>query len=320
VRTNQDNAIVLTTYGRSSGFCIDPVEKKPLHHFLPGTPVLSFGTAGCNLSCRFCQNWDLSRAQNDDTLMEEASPEAIAAAAQRRDCNSVALTYNDPVVFMEYAVDVALACHERGVRTIAVTAGSISSEPRKEFFRHIDAANVDLKSFSDAFYRSVCGGALEPVKETLLYLKHETAVWLEITTLLITGLNDSDRELHELTSWIAEELGPDVPLHLTAFHPDGHMRDLPRTTPATLSRARGIAIDNGLRFVYTGNVRDLDGATTRCPACGGALIIRDGYEIIQYSLTETNACPSCGVICPGVFDTHPGAWGSKRQPVRIGMQ
>ncbi len=317
VRARLDDEIVLATYGRSSGFCIDPIEKKPLDHFLPGTPVLSFGTAGCNLACKFCQNWDISKSRQTDTLADQASPERIAAAAARLGCRSVAFTYNDPVIFLEYAVDVADACHAAGVKTVAVTAGEICPEPRRDFYRSIDAANVDLKGFTDRFYRNVCGGDLTTVKETLEYLKHETAVWLEITTLLIPGENDSDADLDAMTRWIGERLGPDVPLHFTAFHPDYKMLDLPSTPPATLTRARRIARANGLRYVYTGNVRDREGNTTTCHACGETLIGRDGYELTRWNLTPEGTCPACATHCAGRFEAVPGNWGARRQPVRL---
>jgi len=259
VRMRQNDQVVLTTYGRSSGYCVDPVEKKPLNHFLPGSPILSFGTAGCNLGCRFCQNWDISKSREIDTLSDEASPELIAAAAEALGCRSVAFTYNDPVIFMEYAIDVAQACHEKGIKAVAVTAGEICPEPRAEFYRYMDAANVDLKGFTEGFYQKICSGSLAPVLDTLKYLKHETKVWFEITTLLIPGLNDSDAELEAESQWILQNLGPDVPLHFTAFHPDYKMTDLPPTPAATLSRARQIALKNGLHYVYTGNVHDHGG-------------------------------------------------------------
>ena len=195
VRARQGDQMVLTTYGRSSGYCVDPIEKKPLNHFLPGTPVLSFGTAGCNLACKFCQNWDISKSREIHTLADRADPETIAEAAEGLGCRSVAFTYNDPVIFLEYAVDVAAACRERGIKTVAVTAGEICEEPRAEFFAAMDAANVDLKAFTDRFYRKICGARLEPVLDTLRYLRHETDVWFELTTLLIPGENDSPEEL-----------------------------------------------------------------------------------------------------------------------------
>ena len=317
VRACQDGRIVLTTYGRSSGFCVDPIEKKPLNHFLPGTAVLSFGTAGCNLACKFCQNWDISKSRQADTLADAASPEQVARAARSLGCHSVAFTYNDPVIFLEYAVDVAQACHELGIRTVAVTAGEICAEPRAEFFRHMDAANVDLKAFSERFYRQLCGGQLQPVLDTLAYLKHETRVWFETTTLLIPGENDSDAELEEMTRWVVEQLGPDVPMHFTAFHPDWKMMDHPPTPPATLSRARGIARQNGVFHVYTGNVHDREGSSTYCHGCGRELVGRDWYVLHGWHLTSDGHCRSCGEQCPGVFEGEPGTWGARRQPVRL---
>lgn len=317
VRGRQDGRIVLATYGRSSGFCVDPIEKKPLNHFLPGTPVLSFGTAGCNLACKFCQNWDVSKSRETDTLADEATPEVIARAAERLGCASVAFTYNDPVIFLEYAVDVADACHELGLQAVAVTAGEICPEPREEFFRHMDAANVDLKGFTEDFYRRICGGELGAVLDTLRYLKHETDVWFEITTLLIPGENDSDRELDAMTRWVVGELGPDVPLHFTAFHPDYKMLDKPPTPPATLTRARRIALANGVRYAYTGNVHDEDGGSTWCHACGERLIGRDWYVLKEWNLTPEGNCAACGTPCAGRFQPRPGAWGARRVPVRL---
>ena len=317
VRACEKDEIVLTTYGRSSGFCIDPVEKKPLNHFLPGTPILSFGTAGCNLTCKFCQNYDISKSRQFDTLASWASPEAIARTAQDLGCRSVAFTYNDPVIFLEYAIDTAQACRERGIRTVAVTAGYICPEPRVEFFRHMDAANVDLKCFTEDFYRRLCTGHLEQVLETLAYIRHETQTWLEITNLLIPGENDSEGELREMTQWVVEKLGPDVPMHFSAFHPDWKMMDLPPTPKATLTRARRTAINNGVRYAYTGNVHDAEGDTTFCHRCGEALIVRDWYELSAWNLTGDGACAKCGTACAGVFDGSPGDWGRKRQPVRI---
>jgi len=296
---------------------VDPIEKKPLAHFLPGTPVLSFGTAGCNLACRFCQNWDISKSREMDTLADAASPRAIADAAHRLGCRSVAYTYNDPVIFHEYAVDVALACREVGVRSVAVTAGYVLPEPRNELFAVMDAANVDLKAFTETFYREMCAGHLEPVLDTLRYLVQETGVWTEITTLLIPGANDSDAELDTMTRWIAEELGPDVPVHFSAFHPEWRMRDVPSTPPATLQRARHLAMSNGLRYVYTGNVYDPPGQSTWCHACGEKLIGRDGYTLETWKLTADATCPKCGTACAGVFEVRPGTWGARRMPVRL---
>ena len=316
VRAGEGGEVVLTTYGRSSGFCVDPIEKKPLNHFLPGTPVLSFGTAGCNLGCKFCQNWDISKSREIDTIADSASPETLADAALRLGCRSIAFTYNDPVIFLEYAVDVADACRERGVKAVAVTAGYISPGAREELFTHMDAANVDLKSFTDDFYAKTCAGRLRPVLDTLEYLVHETGVWLEVTTLLIPGLNDSDEEIDAETRWLAERLGVDVPLHFSAFHPDWKMLDRPPTPPATLTRAREVALGNGLRHVYTGNVHDRAGQSTYCHACGALLIERDWYELGAWNLTD-GRCGSCGEPCVGVFEERPGTWGGKRLPVRM---
>jgi len=318
VRGRQDDAIVLATYGRSSGFCVDPIEKKPLNHFLPGTPVLSFGTAGCNLFCKFCQNWDISKSREIDTLTDQASPELIAKAAAGLGCRSVAFTYNDPVIFLEYAIDVAAACRERAIRTVAVTAGEICAEPRREFYAAMDAANVDLKGFTERFYRRVCGSELGTVLDTLVYLKRETDVWFEITTLLIPGENDSDSEIDEMTRWIASELGPDVPHHFSAFHPDFKMMDTPPTPPATLTRAREIALSNGLRYVYTGNVHDESGGSTYCHQCGARVIGRDWYVMTDWNLDAAGRCSSCKTPVAGHFEVAPGDWGAKRRPVRLG--
>jgi pyruvate formate lyase activating enzyme len=317
VRACQEGEVVLTSFGRSSGYCVDPIEKKPLDHFLPGTPVLSFGTAGCNLACRFCQNWDISKSREIDTLSDEAPPERIARAAHALGCRSVAFTYNDPVVFLEYAVETAKACHALGVRAVAVTAGYVMPEPRRELFAHMDATNVDLKGFTERFYRKVCSGSLEPVLETLHWLHHETSVWLEVTTLLIPGENDSDGEIEAASRWYAEHLGPDVPWHFTAFHPDYRMLDKPHTPPAALSRARAIARAHGLRFVYTGNVHDEGGQSTLCPGCGEVAIGRDWYVLTAWNLDGSGRCVGCGTQIPGVFDGPPGAWGARRRPVRL---
>lgn len=320
VRGRANDEMVLTTWGRSSGFCIDPIEKKPLNHFLPGTPVLSFGTAGCNLACKFCQNWDISKSRELDRLQDAASPEAIADAALAANCRSVAFTYNDPVIFLEYAVDVAAACRERGLKTVAVTAGYITRTARGEFFSHMDAANVDLKAFTERFYRKVCGGHLEPVLDTLVYLKNEMDVWFEITTLLIPDENDGCAEIEEMTRWIADHLGFDVPLHFTAFHPDWKMTDKPHTPPKTLTRAREIALKNGLRYVYTGNVHDYRGSSTYCRDCGDVLIGRDWYELLTWNVTMRDGkptCANCRAELAGVFEDRPGGWGARRRPIHI---
>jgi len=316
IRQAQAGEIVLTSYGRSSGFCIDPIEKKPLNHFLPGTPVLSFGTAGCNLTCKFCQNWDISKSRQLDTLASHATPEQLAIRAETYGCRSVAFTYNDPVIFMEYAIDIAAACHERDIRSVAVSAGYINPKPRVEFFNAMDAANIDLKGFTQKFYHKICGGSLAPVLDTLLYLKHETSVWFEITTLLIPGQNDASKELEQMTRWVRDNLGAEIPLHFTAFHPDYKMRDIPATSIQILTRAREIALGQGLHYVYTGNVHDPNGDSTWCPQCGGLVIERDWYTLGQWGLNQ-GGCQHCGHPIAGVFEAQPGQWGARRLPVLI---
>jgi pyruvate formate lyase activating enzyme len=317
VRMMEGGRMVLATHGRSSGFCVDPIEKKPLNHFYPGTSVLSFGTAGCNLACKFCQNWDISKSREMDRLMDAADPGAIAAAAVQLGCKSVAFTYNDPVIFAEYAMDIADACHARGIQTVAVTAGYIHEEPRRAFYEKMDAANVDLKAFTDDFYHRICGGRLQPVLDTLEYLVKDTGVWTEITTLLIPGKNDSDEELQAECKWIRRHLGPDVPLHFTAFHPDWKMNDVAPTPPAMLARAREIARLAGLRYVYTGNVHDEEGGSTYCPSCENIVVVRDWYEIRDYRLGDTGTCPHCGEQVAGRFQKFGKPFGSRRIPVRL---
>ena len=318
VRACQGGEIVLTTYGRSSGFCVDPIEKKPLNHFFPGTPVLSFGTAGCNLACRFCQNWDMSKSREMDILADRAPPETIARRAAELQCTSVAYTYNDPIIFLEYADDTAQACRESGIKNVAVTSGYISpGAPQEHFFRYMDAVNVDLKAFSEDFYRRLCGGDLHTVLDTLRYLKSETSIWVETTTLVIPGENDSDREFHEMTQWVVENLGPNVPMHFSAFHPAWKMLDTPSTPSETLSRARKIAMENGVRYAYTGNVHDPKGDSTWCHHCGKLLIKRDWYQLGEWNLNEAGQCRFCGTPVAGHFEAKPGEWGARRQPVRI---
>lgn len=321
VRACSGQEMVLTTYGRSSGFCIDPIEKKPLNHFLPGTAVLSFGTAGCNLTCKFCQNWDISKSREFDKLQSQATPEMIANAALKTGCRSVAYTYNDPTIFLEYAVDVAKACRARGIKNVAVTAGYICDEPRREFFQWMDAANVDLKAFTQDFYRDLCTADLDRVLETLVYLKHETDVWFEITDLLIPGHNDSVSEIELMTKWIVDNIGRDVPVHFTAFHPDYKMMDVSRTPPETLLRAREIALKNGIRYVYTGNIHHKQSASTYCPSCGERIIGRDWHELSEWRVVcsgnQPGNCRACGQDIPGVFEEKPGTWGRKRRRVRF---
>ena len=321
VRACEGQQIVLTTYGRSSGFCIDPIEKKPLNHFLPGTPVLSFGTAGCNLTCKFCQNHDISKSREFDKLQSKASPELIVKAAKETGCRSVAFTYNDPVIFFEYAIDVAKACRESGIKTVAVTAGYITNEAAIEFFSHMDAANIDLKAFTRDFYHRLCSGKLAQVLEILKYLKHETEVWFELTNLIIPGENDDELEIEEMTRWILKNLGSDVPLHFTAFHPDWKMMDRPKTPPETLIKSRAIAKKNGIKHVYTGNIHDFDTASTYCHSCGKLVIGRDWHMLSDWNLNFGNNysgnCGNCGEPVAGVFEPKPGVWGRKRVPIRF---
>jgi len=321
VRQAGTDGIALTTWGRSSGFCVDPIEKKPLFHFLPGTPVLSFGTAGCNLGCRFCQNWSLSKSRSMDARMDRAGPAELVAAAERTGSRSIAFTYNDPVIFAEYALDVAAAAREAGVHTVAVTAGYVDGPAREDFFAGMDAANVDLKAFTERFYKRLCYGELAPVKETLAWLARESSVHLEITTLVIPEENDSEGELRALCEWVHEALGADVPLHFSAYHPDFKLHR-PRTPGTTLQRARTLALDVGLRHVYTGNVHDAAGGSTWCPGCGSLLIERDWYALGHWGLSPRRPghCARCADRIPGLFDPHPGTWGRRRMPVRIGRQ
>jgi pyruvate formate lyase activating enzyme len=315
VRAREGDEIVLTTYGRSSGYCIDPIEKKPLNHFLPGSSVLSFGTAGCNLTCKFCQNWDISKSREVHTLTSSATPRTIAQAAIENGCRSVAFTYNDPIVFLEYALDTARECRDLGVKTVAVTAGYVERGPRAEFFDVIDAVNVDLKAFSEDYYRKVCGGDLNAVLDTITWLAQQSSTWFELTTLLVPGLNDSDDEISTMVRWVLDTVGPDVPLHFSAFHPDWKMTDVPHTPHATLNRARDLALELGMRYVYVGNVHDADGATTYCLNCRNGIIVRDWYDIDEYLVDENGRCLFCQTRVPGVFDGPVGTWGRKRQPL-----
>lgn len=318
VRGCEQGEIKLYTWGRSSGFCIDPIEKKPLNHFYPGQPILSFGTAGCNLTCKFCQNWDMSKSREMDRLTQIALPDKIAEAALQNACLGVAFTYNDPVIFMEYALDISDACHLHNLKTVAVTAGYICEQPREQFFSKIDAANVDLKAFNQYFYKKICGGDLAPVLDTLLYLKHETSIWFEITTLLIPGENDSNQELEAMCRWLVENLGPEAPIHFTAFHPDWKMLDKPITPAGTLTRARDIAVKNGLYYPYTGNVYDTEGNSTYCHNCHQLLIERCWYELGKWNINTKGCCNKCLTPVHGHFSPIPGTWGQHRLPIEIG--
>ncbi|MBK8977997.1 MAG: AmmeMemoRadiSam system radical SAM enzyme [Planctomycetes bacterium] len=318
VRRRHGTTIELTTWGRVTGLCIDPIEKKPLHHFLPGTPVLSFGTAGCNLGCRFCQNWTTSRSRDVVAASIDATPEVIARTADHHRCRAVAFTYNDPVVFAEFAVDTAVECRALGLATVMVTAGYVDPGARADLFAAVDAANVDLKAFRDTFYRNQClsgRGGLADVLDTIAWLVHDTPVWVELTTLLIPGHNDDDDAIREQCEWIAATLGPEVPLHFTAFHPDFAMRDVPATPPVTLRRARDLALERGLHHVYVGNVHDPAAQCTRCSGCGAVLIERHGYAIAGWRLDTAGRCAACGTPLPGRFDADPGSWGNRRVPV-----
>ena len=309
--------MVLSTWGRVSGLCIDPIEKKPLFHFYPGSSVLSFGTIGCNLGCRFCQNWHMSKSTNPALTGEQAPPEAVAEAALRAGCRSVAFTYNEPIIFAEYAIDCARANRERGIASVAVTAGYITEKAREGFFSVMDGANVDLKAFSEGFYRKLCGAHLEPVLQTLQYLRQQTDVWLEVTTLLIPGQNDSEEEIARMCDWYLQNLGPEVPLHLSAFHPDYELTALPATPARTLARARRQALDAGLEHVYSGNVRDADGQSTLCAGCGKLVIERDWYSLGRYLLDQKGACQACGRPLAGRFDAGKGDWNARRQRLKI---
>ncbi len=302
VRQAKDGELLFTSYGRAVNYCVDPVEKKPLNHFYPGSAVLSFGTPGCNLGCRFCQNWNITKARNDSLASSEATPSEVVATAEELSCKGVAFTYNDPIVFAEYAIDCAVEAHEAGLKTIAVSNGYMEPTARKEFYAHIDAANIDLKAFSEGFYYQNCAARLRPVLDTLTWLAQETDVWLEVTTLLIPGHNDSEEEITRMCDWFIEHLGPSVPLHFTAFFPAYRMKDVERTPLSTLQRARAQAIAAGIEYVYTGNDTDPEGQSTYCPGCHDLLIGRDGYAINRYALTGAGSCPNCGRQVPGHFE------------------
>ncbi len=304
IRKNVDGKLYSLGYGSSTGFAIDPIEKKPLNHFLPGSEILSFGTAGCNLGCRFCQNWSISKAKLDEAQSVGVTPDDVVELAVKHKAPSIAFTYNDPVIWGEFVIDISHAARERGLKSVMVTAGYITPEARPEVFRYVDAANVDLKAFTERFYHRLTFSHLDPVLDTLKWLKRETDVWFEITNLMIPGENDGVDETKRLASWVVENLGESVPLHFTAFHPDFKLTDKPPTPAATLKRARQIAQSIGVKFCYVGNVHDREGQTTYCPACQGALIRRSWHEILEYNL-DGNRCP-CGEAIPGLFsrDRH----------------
>ncbi|NOX18221.1 MAG: AmmeMemoRadiSam system radical SAM enzyme [Chlorobi bacterium] len=300
VRENIGGALYSTGYGRPTGFAVDPIEKKPLSHFLPGSNVLSFGTAGCNLGCKFCQNWSMSKAKLDEVNSLYATPEDVVALAKKYRTPSIAYTYNDPTIFGEYVIDISKLAREENIKSVMVTAGYIDKDARKDVYKYIDAANVDLKAFSETFYHKLTFSHLDPVLDTLLWLKRETDVWIEITTLLIPGENDSDEEIKSMTGWIVENLGPDVPLHFTAFHPSFKMLDYRYTPPATLNKARETALRQGINYCYTGNVHNVEAQTTYCPSCGEPLIIRDWHSVLSNKIID-GKCSTCGEKIAGVF-------------------
>lgn len=300
IRKNENGIVVLTSYGYNTGLAVDPIEKKPLYHFYPGTKVLSFGTLGCNMGCMFCQNWHISKSKADPKQLNYTEPSKIVDLAIKLGCKSVAFTYNDPVIFFEYAIDTAKICRDKGIKTVAVTAGYINPEPAKEFFAHMDATNIDLKAFSEKFYKKYCLADINPILNTIKYVKNETNCWLELTTLLIEGENDSEEEITKECQWIIKNLGTDVPLHLSAFHPDYKFMDRPPTRLSTLLKAYDIAKKAGIKYVYTGNVPDKKTSTTYCGACSKPLIQRSGYGLMENEL-EKGHCKYCGAKCAGVF-------------------
>ena len=316
IRVRRDNEMVLDSYGKSTGFCIDPIEKKPLNHFLPGTPVLSFGTAGCNLGCKFCQNWDISKSREVARLSHKVMPEAIALMAKQNACRSVAYTYNDPVIWAEYAIDTAAACREHDIKSVAVTAGYINHTARREFFSAMDAANIDLKAFSEDFYFKLTSSHLKPVLDTIRYVCNETDVWVELTNLVIPRSNDETEELQRMCDWILENIGADVPLHFTAFHPDYRMKDRERTPHETLISAYDLAVNAGIKYVYVGNVHDVNRQSTYCPSCKKQIIQRDWHALGSYAI-RGHSCAHCGHKIAGHFESKPGTWGRRRQALNV---
>ena len=316
VRENRAGELVMTSYGRTSGFCVDPIEKKPLNHFYPGSSVLSFGTSGCNLGCRFCQNWHLSHASQGDRIQGKALPDEVADAAVDAGCKSVAFTYNEPIIFAEFAIDAAQACRRRGIKTVAVTAGYISPKARGAFFGAMDAVNVDLKAFSERFYRKLCFAHLEPVLDTLAWIRRESTTWLEVTTLVIPGENDDPAELRRLSAWCARHLGTETPLHFTAYRPAFRRvawhEAASRPTPlSTLDLARSIACEEGMKHVYTGNVRDIVGQSTYCVGCGAMVVERVGYEVGALGIDVEGRCEACGRVVAGCFDGGFSSGGAR---------
>ena len=301
-RRNFNGRMVLDVYGHAVSVCVDPVEKKPLNHFYPGSSVFSFGTIGCNLGCKFCQAWSITKSRTMFAhLTSPASPRQIAEAAQRLGCRSVAFTYNEPVIWAEYAIDTARWCRRLGLKVIVVTAGYINAGARPLFFRDVDAVNVDLKGLTDDFYQRLTLSHLQPVLDTLQWIKQETDVWLEVTNLIIPGENDARDDIQRLSSWIAAHLGAEVPLHFTQFRPHYRLSDSQPTPPATLIDARELALHCGLKYVYTGNVEDPDRQSTYCPACGWLLIERNVYDLGRYNI-RGGRCAHCRQPIAGLFE------------------
>jgi len=301
IRQNYGGKLFTLGYGKPTGFAIDPIEKKPLNHFLPGTKVLSFGTAGCNLGCKFCQNWSISKAKLDDLNAINAEPKDVIALAKKYDSPSIAYTYNDPTIFGEYVIDISRLTKEEGLKSVMVTAGYIDKEARKDVYKYIDAANVDLKAFTEEFYWRKTFSHLGDVLDTLIWLRNETDVWIEITTLLIPDENDSEAEIKAECAWILKNLGEWVPLHFTAFHPDFKMMDKEKTPEATLTKARNIALSMGIKYCYVGNVYNTEGQTTYCPNCNTKLIKRNWHSVLTDNVIN-GKCGNCGTTIHGVFN------------------
>lgn len=300
VRQNISGKLCSSSYGLTSGFAVDPIEKKPLYHFYPGTKVLSFGTIGCNLGCKFCQNWHISKPDVPERLCEEESPADVAQGAKKSKCAAVAFTYNEPIISAEYVIDTAKECHACGIKTVAVSDGYIGEEAREEFFLHMDAANIDLKGFTEAFYQKLCSARLQPVLDTLIFIKKKTKTWLEITNLIIPGENDAFSEIRVMCAWIVKNLGKDVPLHFSAFHPSFQMMDRLATPRKMIIEARKIAIASGLKYVYSGNIDDAAGSSTYCKNCKKVIVHRDGYAVTEFNL-KNGKCSFCQTTCEGFF-------------------
>jgi pyruvate formate lyase activating enzyme len=300
IRINQNGKLYSLGYGAPAALQVDPIEKKPLNHFLPGTRVFSMGTAGCNMGCFFCQNWDISKSRHDQVRSQPVPPEDVPLLALKHGCDSIAFTYNEPTIWGEYVIDICKSAKEYGLKTVMVTNGYITHEAFSEIYPYIDAANVDLKAFTENFYGKITLTHLQPVLEMLLWLRAETNVWFELTNLMISTLNDDPAETRKLSEWVLQNLGPDVPLHFTAFHPDFKLQDKPRTPLETLHQARKIALDTGLHYLYEGNIYS-DAASTYCPACH-ALLIRRSWHDVQLNRLLKGKCPDCGHSIAGVWE------------------